>query len=200
MTQRKITAVVEGQGELAAVPVLLRRIAAKVVPDEWVEFPRPHRISRGSLVAPGGVERAIATIAEQGGPQDSVLVLLDADDDCPVDLAARLRARIRTARSDRGSSVVVANREFEAWFLAAAPSLRGRRGLARDLKVPADPEAPRDCKGWLSRHRVDGRSYRPAADQAALAAEFDLDLARYNSPSFSKLWRDMERLLRGPTG
>ncbi|WP_432978099.1 hypothetical protein [Dactylosporangium sp. CA-233914] len=93
----------------------------------------------------------------------------------------------------------MANREFEAWFLASAPSLSGQRGLAKDLAVPADAEQPRDCKGWLSERRVDGRPYKPTADQAALAAVFDIRLARENSPSFDKLWRDVERLLREAT-
>jgi hypothetical protein len=92
--------------------------------------------------------------------------------------------------------VVLANREFEAWFLAAAPSLSGKRGLVEGLTLPRDAERPRDCKGWLSAHRVDGRGYKPTSDQAALAATFDLQMARKHSSSFDKLWRDMERLLR----
>lgn len=193
MNRAQITAVVEGQGEVAAVPVLLRRMINEIAPDCWVELPRPHRIARGSLLAPGGVERTVATVAEQGG---SVLLLFDADDDCPAELAPQLLARIKVTRPDRDSSVVLAKREFEAWFLAAAPSLRGQRGLANDLALPAAPEKPRDCKGWLSAHRVDGRGYKPTADQAALAARFDLTMARANSASFDKLWRDVERLIR----
>jgi hypothetical protein len=68
--------------------------------------------------------------------------------------------------------------------------------LTAELPQPADPELPRDCKGWLSQHRVDRHDYKPTADQAALAAAFDLRLARKNSPSFDKLWRDLERMLR----
>lgn len=137
----------------------------------------------------------MGAVGEQGGPRTGVLVLLDADDDCPAELAPALLARARDARKDRPASVVLAKREFEAWFLAAAPSLRGRRGLAADLALPPDPELPRDCKGWLSRHRSDGRGYKPTADQAALAAAVDLRLARTNSPSLDKLWRDLERLV-----
>jgi predicted ATPase len=51
------------------------------------------------------------------------------------------------------------------------------------------------CKGWLSARRTDGRTYKPSSDQAALAAVFDLRMARENSASFDKLWRDLERLL-----
>lgn len=196
MSRVVISTLVEGQGEVAAVPVLLRRMATEIAPELWVDLPRPYRIGRGGLLAPGGVERAVAALAMQSDPGGAVLVLVDADDDCPADLGPRLLDRIATAGVGGACSVVVANREFEAWFIAAAPSLQGKRGLASELPLPADPERPRDCKGWLSEHRVDKRSYKPAADQAALAAAFDLHMARKNAPSFDKLWRDLERLLR----
>lgn len=196
MSHVVISSVVEGQGEVAAVPVLLRRMAADMSPETWVEVLRPYRVSRGSLLVPYGLERVVAALAEQGGPMAGVLVLLDADDECPAELGPRLLERVHTARPDRPSSVVLANREFEAWFLAAAPSLRGQRGLAQDIQAPAAAEQPRDCKGWLSRHRTDGRAYKPATDQAALTAVFDMETARKNSLSFDKLWRDVERLLR----
>lgn len=196
MSHLMIATVVEGQGEVAAVPVLLRRMVAEIAPEVWVELPRPYRVGRGSLLAPYGLERVVAAVAEQGGPTAGTLVLLDADDDCPADLGPQLMARVHTARPDRAGSVVLANREFEAWFLAAAPSLCGQRGLAPNLTLPADAELPRDCKGWLSDRRVDGRSYKPTTDQAALTAVFDMQMARKNSPSFDKLWRDVERLLR----
>ena len=62
--------------------------------------------------------------------------------------------------------------------------------------MPADPEQPRDCKGWLTARRTDKRSYKPSADQAALAEIFDLAMARANSPSFDKLWRAVERMAK----
>jgi len=191
-----IATVVEGQGEVAAVPALLRRIVAEISPETWIDVPRPYRIGRGSLVKAGGIETAVAAVAEQGGARTGVLVLFDADDDLPCVLGPHLLARAAAARTDRPSSVVLAKREFEAWFLAAAPSLRGVRGLAKDLDAPADPEQRRDCKGWLTARRTDKRSYKPTADQAALAEVFDLAMARANSPSFDKMWRDVERLAK----
>jgi hypothetical protein len=65
-----------------------------------------------------------------------------------------------------------------------------------DLEPPPDPEAVRDAKGWLKARRTDGLGYAPKRDQPALAQQFDLELARASSPSFAKLWRDLERLLR----
>lgn len=197
MTVVRVATVVEGQGEVAAVPVVLRRAAAEIAPEAWLELPRPYRVNRGTLLRAGGIETAVAAVTERVGPAPGVLVLLDADDDCPARLGPQLVDRALAARPDARVATVLANREFEAWFLAAAPSLAGHRGLTDELDRPDDVEQPRDCKGWLSAHRTDGRSYKPASDQAALAAVFDLVMARDHSPSFAKLWRDLERLLRG---
>ena len=195
MTVVRVATVVEGQGEVAALPVLVRRIVAEIAPEVWVESPRPYRAHRGSLTRAGGVETVVAAVVEQVGPGAGVLVVLDADDDCPAKLGPTLAERARSARPDARVAAVLANREFEAWFLAAAPSLAGHRGLAVDLARPADPEKPRDCKGWLTAHRTDGRPYKPTADQAALAAVLNLTMAREHSPSFDKLCRDLEQLL-----
>src|SRR2546426_7135782 len=43
-------------------------------------------------------------------------------------------------------AVVLAHREYEAWFLASLESLRGRRGIRGDAEAHPDPEEPRDRK------------------------------------------------------
>jgi hypothetical protein len=190
-----IATIVEGEGEVTALPIVLRRLAQETLGHWAARFPQPHRYNRNLLVAPGGIERIVGLVAVRSPEAGGILILLDADDDCPATLAPALLARARATRPDRHLAVVLANREFEAWFLAAAPSLAGIRGLAEDLKAHPAPESPRGCKEWLTHHRVDGQRYRPAVDQSALAAAFDLAQARLNAPSFDKLCRDVERLL-----
>jgi len=124
-----------------------------------------------------------------------ILVLIDADDDCPARLGPELLRRAQAYRSETPIGVVIAKSEFEAWFLAAARSLAGRRGLTPHLEPPDDPEAIRGAKGWLGRQMVSGHSYSDVIDQPKLAAVFDQYQAR-SSPSFDKLWRDLERLIR----
>jgi Domain of unknown function (DUF4276) len=190
-----IITIVEGEGEEAALPVLLRRIAQELFGRYDVTFPPGRVHGRGNLTRDGGIEDILERTVARTPDVGCILVLIDADDDCPAALGPELLRRARQARADKSISVVLANREYEAWFLASAPSIAGRRGLGTGLEVPSDPEKPRDCKGWLTDRRIDGNRYRPTVDQAALTAIFDLRLALANAPSFDKFCREVERLL-----
>ena len=192
----KIIAVVEGQGEIAAVPLLLRRIAAEVYPDLPVQVLRPLLVSRHRVMKKGELERAIEQAARRSGKDGRILVLLDADDDCPATLGPELLRRAISARTDRAIKVVLPKTEYESWFLAATPSIAGRRGIRASIVQPSNPESVRDAKGWLSDQMPERKSYRPTYDQAALTSAFDLSAARVVSPSFDKLWRDVCELLQ----
>ncbi len=190
-----LVSVVEGEGEVQAVPVLVRRIRDVVAPAFPVEVPPAMRARRGQIVQQGMLEHYVQLAANQAGPDGAILVVLDADDDCPAQLGPALLQRAVSARADMPLAVVLAKREYEAWFLAAAESLRGRRHLRADLDPPPDPEAIRGAKDWLRRRMHHGRKYTPTADQAALTALFDLDLARGRSDSCDKCYREIVRLL-----
>ena len=192
---RRIVSIVEGHGEVDAVPILLRRIVQRVSPTVSLDAPKPIRVKRNRILRDGELERAIALAARRAGEDGCILLLLDSNGDCPAKLGPRLLARAAAARSDRHIRAVLAKMEFEAWFLAAAPSLRGRRGIDENTVRPADPEAVRDAKGWLSARMPPGQPYRETLHQAAFAAVFDLDAAR-SASSFDKLWRDVESLVR----
>lgn len=192
---KKIVSIVEGHGEVDAVPILLRRIVQQVSPAVSLEAPRPIRVKRNRILRDGELERAVALAARRAGNDGSILLLLDSNGDCPAEFGPQILQRATAARSDRAIRVVLAKMEFEAWFLAAAPSLGGRRGINEDITRPADPEAVRDAKGWLSAKMPPGQPYRETLHQAAFAAVFDLDAAR-SAPSFDKLWRDVSSLVR----
>ena len=198
-----LTCIVEGHGEIDAVPITIRRIARQLDPGLVVRIHQPFRVPRNKLVKEGELERAVDLAARRAGGDGAVLIVLDSDDECPATLGPALLVRARRTRSDLPISVVLAKREFEAWFLAAAESLRGRRGLADDLESPADPESIRGAKEWLTARMEDGRRYVETLDQPALAAAFDLLHAR-RSDSFDKFFREVASVLeflasRGPT-
>jgi hypothetical protein len=153
------------------------------------------RIPRGKITVSGGIERAVSAAALRVTGRGGILVVLDADDDCPAHLGPDLLARARAMRADKRIAVVLANREFEAWFLAAAPSLAGLHGFPTEFARPAKPESPRDCKGLLTKARPKGQPYKETVDQALLAAIFDMKMAREHSDSFDKFYRDVTWLL-----
>lgn len=192
-----IASVVEGEGEVGALPKVLQRIALEL--EVWELYtPRPHRVPRSNLLLAGGIENAVQQEALQVRGAGGVLVLLDADKDCPAEYGPRLLERAQKAWPGIAVSVVLPKPEFEAWYRAAADSLAGKAGFAADMTRPKDPEgSPRDAKGWLSAHRSKSEPYSPVPDQAILASLFDLGMARENAPSFDKFYRDMARLLKG---
>ncbi len=188
-----IASIVEGHGEKDGLPKVLYKIAHHhLIWDLLV--PIPFRVPRGNLIAPGGIEKAVGAGARRVPDAGGVLVLLDADDDCPAKLGPELMARAKTASPHKPVSVVLAKSEFESWFIAAAPSL-GQCGFPEGLNAPDNPESIRDAKGWLTKRRIDGHPYKPTVDQAILASAFDIGFARQKAPSFDKFCRDVEVLL-----
>ena len=189
-----IATTIEGHGEVEAVPILLRRIAERVAPDAVVQSPPPIRVARERVFKAGELERAVELAARQTRPDGSILILMDADDDCPAETAPEALQRANEARGDRDMRVVFAKVEYEAWFLAAAASIAGYYGIDPATTAPDNPESIRGAKEWLGARMPPGQRYRATLHQSALTEIFDLDAARA-APSFDKLWRDVSELL-----
>lgn len=193
-----VVSIVEGHGEVTAVPVLLRRVFESAdlhASGHHLVVPPPIRLSRSSIArADTDFMRAVELAARKAGEAGAILILLDADDDCPAELCPRLLETARAQRSDRPIAVIAATREYEAWFLAAAESLRGHRGVAHDAVAPADPEKIRGAKERLRELLGAGESYLETSDQAALTAAMDLDQAA-NAPSFGRCRRRIADML-----
>ncbi len=190
----KVGCIVEGPGDVVAVPLLIRRIAAELHPDLVIETPRPVRVHRNQVVQADKFERRVELAVQRIGGQGAIFIILDADDACPAQLGPELLNRASQARSDLPIAVVLAKYEFEAWFLASAESLRGQRGLKDNIQPPNNPETIRGAKEWLT-HRMEGsRTYSETHDQPALTARFNIEQARHVG-SFDKCYRDIVRLL-----
>lgn len=181
-----IAAIVEGDGEVRAVPLLLRRMAqAHGVHN--LHIPVPIRVRRDKFLNQDQEFKSKLVLAAlKAGDYGTVLVLLDADDDCPLKLAATVMKRASAVVPHRAVSVVIANKEYEAWFLASIASLAGKRGLKNDLEPPEDAESIRDAKGWLGARMLKG-GYHVITDQPAFTALFDMDQAHAASRSMRKM-------------
>ncbi|MEO8410182.1 MAG: DUF4276 family protein [Propionivibrio sp.] len=186
--------IVEGHGEVQAVPALLHRLVRSANPALPVRINPPIRVKSGSFVNDDDYfHRQLSLAAAKARQtQGHVLILLDCDDDCPAQLGPKLLARAKEVRADVSVSVCLARREYETWFIAAADSLRGIAGLPDDLAAPADPELYRDAKGWLSERMT--RPYDPIIHQLEFTRVFDLDQARSND-SFRHLRAQLQQLV-----
>lgn len=173
--------------------VLLDVILRSWASAPFVDLQPPLRVRRQQVVKEGQLERHVELLANRVGHDGAILVLLDADDDCPAQLAPELLARARSARPDRKISVVLAVREYEAWLLASLETLRGYRGIPADAAPPDDPEAGRSPKSALAALMPQG--YAETVDQPGLTSHIDVEHTRRRSPSFDKLVRDVTALV-----
>jgi hypothetical protein len=194
MTEVKIAAIVEGHGECEAVPILIRKIAQDIAPDFVPKVLSPFRVPASRLSREGELERTIILAANKLQGRGGIVVINDCDDGCPAQDGPALLKRAVAARKDMPISVILAKKEFEAWFLAAATSLRGKRGLPDNLEPPEDPESIRGAKEWLNDRMPPSKSYTETTDQPALTAEFDMNVAR-TADSFDKCYRDIRHML-----
>ena len=197
MMNVKIAAIVEGHGECEAVPVLIRRIALDIDSGFVPKVLQPLRVPASKLLKAGEMERSIDLAARKLQGAGGIIVIVDCDWDgaCPACEGPALRGRAIKAHSDIPVSVILAKKEYEAWFLAAAESLRGKRGLPDTLAAPSDPESIRGAKEWISEKMPPGVSYSETDDQPAFTAVFDMNKARLDSSSFDKCYRDIFNML-----
>ena len=194
MSDVRIAAIVEGHGECEAVPVLIRRIALDIDTGFVPRVLPPIRVPASKLLKEGELERSIqfAVLKLQG--RGGILLILDCDDGCPAREGPRLLERAQRVRSDIPIAVVLAKKEYEAWFLAAAGSIASKRHLPATLESPSDPEAIRDAKGWLTERMPKGFRYSETSDQAALTQVLDMANAR-RADSFDKCYREIHKML-----
>ena len=182
-----VASIVEGQGDEAALPPLLHRIANETIPGQVLRVNPPHRVNANRFLNnEQEFSRVVHLQAAKAAQSDGfLLILLDCEDDCPAELGPSILERARAIRSDVTIIVVLAYREFESWFEAAAHSLQGCEGLPKDLAPPGDSTAIRDAKGWLSGKM--GYKYNPVVSQAALCRVFNLEEACGNR-SFARFY------------
>ena len=190
----KIQPIVEGHGEVRALPVLLRRLRAEA--QAWnIDVGRPIRRNRNQLVKKLELEKAVSLALRQPACS-SILILLDGDSDCPAKVAPSLQDWAASVARNVPCEVVIAHREYEAWFLAAIDSLRGKRSIREDAHPHLHPEQPRGAKEQLEARMLAGASYLETTDQAAFSALFSLADAHRKCRSFRKLTSSFGQLVR----
>lgn len=199
MSRLRIAPIVEGHGEDNAIRILLERIWYELFGGQYLDVLKPIRSKRQKLVnEPREFSRVIDLAAlklQENKTEDPemILILLDADKDLPCVLGPDLLKKGRSHRGDVDLSCVIANVDYETWFVAAASSLSEHLDFS-ESESDLDPEAARLGKGWI-KQRIRRVKYGETVDQPRLTRAMDLALCRAKSPSFDKLCRELEARL-----
>jgi hypothetical protein len=180
-----IQPIVEGHGEVAAAPLLLRRLRDLAQRFDW-DVNAPIRRKRSELVQEDELRRSVQ-LARIQPSCSAILVLFDSDKDCPKELGPKLQGPAQEEAGAIPCRIALCHKEYEAWFLAAIESLRGERGIRDDAVSHPSPEEPRGAKGHLQDRMVEGQTYGERADQPALSALFDMQPAYRKCRSFRHL-------------
>jgi len=199
MNRMMVYPIVEGHGEVESVRILLQRIWIEELGGEHIEVLQPFRLPRGKMVKDFDLQRAInfgalklqTNLMDESHPL--ILLMLDADEDCPRELGPSLEVKMKTMRSDVDCACIVANVEYETWFVAASRSLSEYLvDLNEEQAVRAEQDHRR--KKWIA-DRMKSGSYSESIDQPRFTAKMSLKEARCNSHSFNKLCSKLVRRL-----
>lgn len=190
----KIIPIVEGDGDVAAVPNLIRRILGERFQRYDWSVGHPKR-AHSLAVLRRDLEKYIL-YAESESDCAGTLILLDLDDGCPMQEALALDISIRAIHHFLPVAIVFACKEYETWFLASIESLAGQYTLPAEISAPVDVEKIRGAKEWITDRMAPGRIYKETDHQPAMSAYMDLELAANRSRSFRRLISAIEDLLQ----
>lgn len=202
MTRIVVASIVEGDGEVPALPILIRRIGQTYCPDTFIDVLKPIRMPASSLIKKDDpcLSRAVGIAAKKlaevgdGSARKFILILIDAEGACAAIEGPIMKQRATEIASHLDITCVIAVDEYETWFVAAAGSLSKYLDVEPN-NIPSEPEKSRTKKKWIS-ERIRAGTYKETVDQPKFSAEMDLALCHARSPSFRKLCREIERMAR----
>ncbi len=190
---KRLLAIVEGEGDLKAVPELLRRIL------------HHHNCFDVQVLAHkrGDLPKVLANfenVFKMAVKEDAaILLLLDFDCKncaCVVQSAEPFYKKVEDLRPDWAFKVAFMVKEFETLFLADRNATRSvLKDIPEMTNFPADPESVRGAKEWLSKAMPSGIAYKETVHQVKIVSQLDLNHLRTHSPSYRHLEKALLSLL-----
>jgi hypothetical protein len=190
----RLLAIVEGHGDVKAVPLLIRNILkAKGIHD--VELLPTQRRGEYPSVAKDFDDYFLAAIKENA----PILWVMDFDAkgcDCPYKAAQELLGRAAKLHPGWLIRIAFLVKEYEVLFLHDENATRHVfPDLAKGKPFPSSPEKIRDAKGWISERLPSGMAYKETVHQEKITAQLNLDLLRQKSKDFAHLERAILKLI-----
>ena len=193
----RILPIVEGDGDLKAVPLLLRNLVTLHGLHETQILP-PHKRGELPKVAAGFDNYFRMALKENA----AILLVLDFDCEycgCPIHEAEKLYHRAQGIRSNWPFKIAFLVKEFESLFLAETQAATNVLALPPNTEFPDIPETIRDTKGWLSKALPKGSSYKPTVHQAKITAHLNFEKLRETSSDFRHLENALLHLIQTNT-
>lgn len=192
---RKLQLLVEGEGDMQAASVLLRRLLHEEHQRyDWQVDPKHTMKVWGLHKLRQNLPKFIEHL--RGKACDGAMILLDLEDQLPCEEAPALAEEIAALQPLPFPIVIVfACKEYEAWFLASIASIAAHSAyFADNLTYPNDPEAKRGAKEWLDKRMPATVKYKEVLHQEQFTRYLDFVQAR-RAPSFQRLERALQELL-----
>lgn len=198
----KIVPIVEGDGDIKAVPILLRRVLHESLQQYTWDVSSPKKACGLARLH----KKLVAYLRYAASEKDAqaILILLNLDDGCPMVEAKKLADKVRELSSRLPVAIVLASREYEAWFLASIDTIAHQEGqkyrfsptFLQNPTPPSDVEGIRGAKEWISRQMIRGYRYKETSQQPSMTTLIDFKLAAQRSRSFRRLLHAVELLVQ----
>lgn len=195
MPPLKIVPIVEGDGEVSAVPLLLRRYLGEVKQRYDIQVaPSKNAHGKHNLLKEEGLERFLK-YAQAERDVLGIILIIDTDELCAKELAFHLSARSQKLNLKYPVVIVCAQCEYEAWFLASLDTVKSQVGIDTETEFLTPVEELRNVKGWISSQMPAGKVYKETEDQPAMTSQMKFDLVRAKSRSFRRFEHAIDELL-----
>jgi hypothetical protein len=215
MQPKRLVLLVEGDGDVEAAPILIKRLLREYSAFDAVFLDeKPFRVGDYSKIGKNdfGEWRRFLKAAIKRKNFGGCVLLLDGDSKsimggqsfCAMQAARQLAIEAKKvgAGSIFSTAIVFACMEFESWLIAGFSSLvnkpfkDGRKEIiSANVSIPQNLEiAPRDAKGWFRSRMKTG--YKPTRDQSELTELVDINTIRNQKMrSFQRLESAVKELV-----
>ena len=175
-------AIVEGKGELTAVPNLLHRLwQTNEKSPQLLTGKRPYKVHRDDFINNQGTRREYLNIVGYRARRccGGVLILLDAEEECCYDFVRgdkikKIHADIGEILADIPHFFALAEKGYESWLVAGLGGDDTEKGVSEDWI-----NANKDKTGL-------DRKYNKVVDQRKLTSKMDIQRAREVNRSFNR--------------
>ena len=186
--------IVEGHGDIQAVPVLIRRILQHHNIFD-IEVLNPHK--RGDLPKiKANFDNCFKMAIKE---KAAIIWIIDFDCatcDCVASESAQLYQRANAIYAGWPFRVAFMVKEFETLFLSEPDATRSiLKEIPKATTFPENPETIRGAKEWLSKAMPSGYAYKETVHQVKLSAVVDLDYLRISSASYRHLEKSILSLV-----